>query len=81
MSETQTPQEIIRIEGLGKTFHGAAGDIVALRDIDLTIRQGEIFGIIGLSGARQEHGWCAASIIWRCPRRGVWWWMAMTCPP
>ena len=51
MSETQTPQEIIRIEGLGKTFHGAAGDIVALRDIDLTIRQGEIFGIIGLSGA------------------------------
>ena len=44
-------QEIIRIEGLGKTFQGAAGEVVALRDIDLSIHAGEIFGIIGLSGA------------------------------
>ena len=43
--------DIIRIEGLNKTFHGAAGEITALADIDLAVREGEIFGIIGLSGA------------------------------
>ena len=43
--------DIIRIEGLNKTFHGAAGEITALADIDLAVHEGEIFGIIGLSGA------------------------------
>ncbi len=43
--------EIIRIENLSKVFHGSAGRIVALDHIDLSIRQGDIFGIIGLSGA------------------------------
>ena len=47
----QTRKELIRIEKLGKTFHGSAGEIVALRDIDLSVYEGEIFGIIGLSGA------------------------------
>lgn len=43
--------EIIRIEGLNKTFTSKQGEVVALDDIQLSIRQGEIFGIIGLSGA------------------------------
>ncbi len=42
---------MIEIRGLSKTFHTANGDITALQDIDLTIRDGEIYGIIGLSGA------------------------------
>ena len=42
---------MIEIRGLSKTFHTANGDINALQDIDLTIRDGEIYGIIGLSGA------------------------------
>ena len=42
---------MIELRGLEKTYHTANGDITALRDIDLTIRDGEIFGIIGLSGA------------------------------
>ena len=36
---------------MGKVFTSANGPIVALDGIDLTIKDGEIFGIIGLSGA------------------------------
>ena len=44
-------EELIRIEHLSKTFNGAAGKITALDNINITINQGDIFGIIGLSGA------------------------------
>ena len=42
---------MIEIKGLNKIFHADGGPIHVLKDIDLTIRDGEIFGIIGLSGA------------------------------
>ena len=42
---------MIELKNLGKTFHTKEQDIIALRDINLTIEDGEIFGIIGLSGA------------------------------
>jgi D-methionine transport system ATP-binding protein len=44
-------REMIRLENLSKVFHGAAGRIVALDSVDLSVREGDIFGIIGLSGA------------------------------
>lgn len=47
----QTSEPMIELKGLGKEFKTANGPITALKDIDLTIRRGEIFGIIGLSGA------------------------------
>ena len=42
---------MIQLEHLGKTYRAASGEVEALRDINLTIRDGEIFGVIGLSGA------------------------------
>jgi D-methionine transport system ATP-binding protein len=45
----ETP--IIEIQGLTKRFSGKNGDVTALFGIDLSIRAGEIFGIIGMSGA------------------------------
>lgn len=44
-------RNMIELKHLCKTYSAADGDVTALEDIDLTIRDGEIFGIIGLSGA------------------------------
>ena len=53
---------MIEIEHLNKTYPSPGGDIHALRDVDLRIEDGEIFGIIGLSGAGK-------STILRCINR------------
>lgn len=42
---------IIEIRDMGKTFYTKSGNVVALEDINIDVREGEIFGIIGLSGA------------------------------
>ncbi|AMZ73216.1 MULTISPECIES: methionine ABC transporter ATP-binding protein [Pseudomonas] len=41
----------VRFIGLGKTYNGAQGPLAALQGIDLAIQRGEVFGIIGRSGA------------------------------
>ena len=43
-------QPIIELRGLTKRFEGA-DSVLALDHIDLTVEQGQIYGIIGLSGA------------------------------
>ena len=42
---------MIEIQNLTKRFTTQSGTVVALEDISLTIRDGDIFGIIGMSGA------------------------------
>lgn len=42
---------MIELCHLGKTYQSSGKDIVALEDINLSIKDGEIYGIIGLSGA------------------------------
>ncbi len=42
---------MIELKHLNKTFHLKSGDVEALKDVSLTVRQGEIFGVIGYSGA------------------------------
>ena len=41
-------QSIISIQGLSKTYDGG---FQALKDVDLTIRKGEIFALLGPNGA------------------------------
>jgi D-methionine transport system ATP-binding protein len=41
----------VRFINLGKTYEGRQGPVQALGNIDLAIQRGEIFGIIGRSGA------------------------------
>ncbi|WP_275630339.1 ATP-binding cassette domain-containing protein [Pseudomonas sp. 273] len=41
----------IQLKSLAKTYPGANGPVQALADIDLSVQRGEIFGIIGRSGA------------------------------
>ncbi|GAB3156849.1 ATP-binding cassette domain-containing protein [Micromonospora sonneratiae] len=42
---------MIRIEGLRKTFHSRGRDVTAVDGVDLTVRDGEVFGVVGRSGA------------------------------
>ena len=42
---------MIRIQSLSKTYQVPGGTVDALKRIDLEIQKGEIFGIIGMSGA------------------------------
>jgi D-methionine transport system ATP-binding protein len=41
----------VRFIGLGKTYQGQNGPVAALQHIDLAVKRGEVFGIIGRSGA------------------------------
>ncbi len=42
---------MIEIKNLSKTFSTPDGSLEALKDINITVKDGEIFGIIGMSGA------------------------------
>ncbi|MGW4730931.1 ABC transporter ATP-binding protein [Streptomyces shenzhenensis] len=41
----------IRTEGLRKVYPRADGDLVAVESLELTVRQGEFFGLLGTNGA------------------------------
>ena len=42
---------MLELKHITKTFKTEAGDVTAVDDVSLSIRPGEIFGIIGFSGA------------------------------
>ena len=42
---------MIEIKNLNKTYHLKTGDVEAIKNVSLEINDGEIFGIIGYSGA------------------------------
>ena len=63
-------QSIIQIQHLSKTFGGGAEAVHALEDINLDIRQGEIFGIVGFPAPGKAR-LCARSTCWNAPPRAV----------
>ena len=42
---------MIELKHICKTFDSGGGEVEALKDVSLTIEKGEIYGIIGMSGA------------------------------
>jgi ABC-type glutathione transport system ATPase component len=48
---TAAERIVIRLEDIHQTYQGSQGPVHALRGVDLHIRPGEIFVIIGRSGA------------------------------
>jgi D-methionine transport system ATP-binding protein len=42
---------MIRLEGVTKRYRSAAGDRVALDAVDLTVGEGQVYGVVGRSGA------------------------------
>lgn len=51
MNGTTLDSEIIKTDGLGKTYPLGLGTLTALNGITLTIRKGEFLGLIGPSGS------------------------------
>ena len=51
LCEMGVMDDYIQISGVHKTFRTHNGPLQVLKGIDLTVREGEIFGIIGFSGA------------------------------
>lgn len=42
---------MIQLQNITKKYKTANGELTAVKDVNLTINKGEIFGIIGYSGA------------------------------
>jgi ABC-2 type transport system ATP-binding protein len=42
---------MIETQGLRKSFKSRRGEVRAVRGVDLTVREGEIFGFLGPNGA------------------------------
>jgi len=49
--EMSTPEAMIDMHGVVKTFKNAAGEFIVLKGIDLTIDRGEFVSIVGKSGS------------------------------
>nr|WP_249025472.1 ATP-binding cassette domain-containing protein [Streptomyces sparsogenes] len=50
-ADTAHAPAAIRTEGLRKIYPRAQGDLVAVDGLDLTVHQGEFFGLLGTNGA------------------------------
>ena len=63
---------MIELKHLGKIYTSASGSVEALKDVNLTIADGEIFGIIGLSGAGKSSLVRCINLLERPTSGEVW---------
>ena len=56
---------MIELQHLTKRFATQGGTVVALNDINLTIRDGDVYGIIGMSGAGKSTLVCCINMLER----------------
>jgi phospholipid/cholesterol/gamma-HCH transport system ATP-binding protein len=49
-SQLTDDDAVVDIEGLWSVFHSAGADVVVHRDLDLTVRRGEVLSLVGGSG-------------------------------
>jgi D-methionine transport system ATP-binding protein len=50
-AHAEQDDSMIELQGIAQTYPGTSGPVHALRGIDLKVKAGEIFGVIGRSGA------------------------------
>lgn len=56
-------EPIIQLKNVTKRFGAGEEEVAALEDISIAVQPGEIFGVIGLSGAGKAP-WSAVSTSW-----------------
>ena len=72
---------MITIQNLTKTYRTKSGAVEALRGISAEIQDGDIFGIIGLSGARKIHPAAVHCSFRRPPPPALSPWTGRIFPP
>jgi D-methionine transport system ATP-binding protein len=63
---------VIRLHGIHQTYRGAQGPVQALRGVDLHVRPGEVFGVIGRSGAGKSSLVRTINLLNRPTQGEVW---------
>ena len=63
---------MIELRGIHQTYHGTSGPVQALRGIDLRVPAGEIFGVIGRSGAGKSSLVRTINLVNRPSAGSVW---------
>ena len=71
---------IVELKNLYKTFRAKTGAVEALKDVSITVETGDIFGIIGVSGAGKAR-WYEPSTCWKDRTAAVCEYRERTSPP
>src|SRR5215475_14947845 len=51
LRETRLDEPILVVRGVGRSFARGSGEVRVLEDVDLSLRSGEIVGLLGRSGS------------------------------
>ena len=63
---------MIQLDGIHHTYRGGNGPVHALRGVDLRVQRGEVFGVIGRSGAGKSSLVRTINLLNRPDQGRVW---------